>query len=133
MLKKLYYAIPFVLIPVVSILLDQFNYSKLFHAYLIVLLICCAVMGILTPTKKQFDFIITLVMPFSLFVTMFFGGLFDSVFLEENTISLRHAFHTACQPVVIIVYFIMALIAFISSIIAIRYKAKQRYVDSSKE
>ena len=56
-----------------------------------------------------------------------------SAFLEENTISLRHAFRTACQPVVIIVYFIMALIAFISSFIAIRYKAKQRYVDSSKE
>lgn len=82
------------------------------------------IMGILSPTHNKFDYIITVIMPLSLFCFMFIGGFFDKSDLGGR-FQLDRAFKTALQPACSIVYCCMAISASLSSYKKLRTRAQK--------
>ena len=117
-MKKLYYFIPFILVPSALLLcefLDNKGFIKM-NPYLIgiILVLISAIMGNFTPTNKRFDYLISVIMPLSLFVLMFVVGFLD----ETETYSrfdLGIAIKVSTQPSVLLMYLGMAFTAFILS------------------
>ena len=84
-----------------------------------VLLLICTVFGFFSPTNKTFDYIISAIMPLSLFCLMFVVG-----FLDKSDLETRFHFHravdVAMQSPCLILYLLMATITFIASTKKIR-------------
>lgn len=128
--KKVYYIIPFISIPLSCLLcellgnLNVFNKSQITFAT--VLFLNAAVIGNLTPTKRKFDIVMTVVMPLTFCLFMLLCG-----FLEEGeTIArfdFRHAFKIAFQNISWVIYFGLAAITFCASYKPLRlYKRKKQ-------
>lgn len=130
MKKFFYYASPFIMIP--SILLigeyidNLINIPLLLYLlyFIIIPVFLSCIMGILSPTHYKFDYIITGIMPMSLFCLMFIGGFLDKSDLGSR-FHLDRAFKTALQPTCLIVYCCMATSAFISSYNKFRIRCKK--------
>ena len=120
MRKKLYYAIPFVAIPVIVIAIERFvtplNIVAMFVFYsgLISLLLFSAIIGYFSPSKRKFDYLLTLIVPLALFCTMFVVGFLDKTDLETR-FHLYKAVKTAFQPVSLQLYLAMTITTFLAS------------------
>ncbi len=119
MKKKLYYVLPFVVVPTLMLfceLLDNLELLKM-TPYLIgaFLILCSAVFGFFSPSKKSVDFLIALIMPVSLFCFMFVVGFLDKSDLETR-FHLYKAVNASFQPSALFMYFAMAIITFIVSL-----------------
>ena len=118
MKKSLYYVIPFVAVPVLLILCDVLDNKKLLqmNPYIIsaVLLLFSVAMGFFSTTNKTFDYLLTVIMPISLFCFMFVGG-FLSLSDVYNRFNLYKAVKTAFQPIALQLYFLMAITTFLAS------------------
>ena len=123
-MKKLYYVIPFILIPFSLLLcdyLDEINFINMTpYSLMIVLALLSFVMGNFTPTHKHFDWMIRVIMPLSYFCTMFIGGFLDMGCDGSPQLSLDHAFNVVSQDWCLIAYCMMLLIAFCASLKPIR-------------
>ena len=119
MRKKLYYALPFIAVPALMLfceLLDNLELIKMTPYVLGALLILCsAVFGFFSPSEKSIDYLISLIMPLSLFSTMFVVGFLDKSDLETR-FHLYKAINASFQPTVLFMYLAMAIITFIVSI-----------------
>ena len=124
MKRCLYYITPFVLIPVVMLLSEYMDNMDLIpmSPYILFaeLAVSCIVIGNLSPTNKNFDYIITLIMPLSLFCMMFIAGFLDRGCSGELAFSPTRACEVACQPLGLVAYCVMALITFLASFKPIR-------------
>ena len=112
-----YYTSPFIMIPSVLLLIEHIDNLiniPLFLYFIIIPVFLSCIMGILSPTHYKFDYIITGIMPMSLFCLMFIGGFFDKSDLGSR-FHLDRAFKTALQPTCLIVYCCMAISTFLSS------------------
>ena len=78
------------------------------------LFIISVIIGNLSPTHRRFDYIMTIIMPLSLFISMFIGGFIDETDLGGRFYMYR-AFEVAFKPFALIEYLIIAVLAFISS------------------
>ena len=118
MKKKLYYVIPFVAVPILLLLCDVLDNKKLLqmNPYMIsaVLLLFSVAMGFFSTTNKTFDYLLTVIMPISLFCFMFVGG-FLSLSDLESRFHLYKAVKTAFQPICLQLYFLMGITAFFAS------------------
>ena len=118
MKKKLYYVIPFVALPILLLLCDVLDNKKLLqmNPYIIsaVLLLFSVAMGFFSTTNKTFDYLLTVIMPISLFCFMFVGG-FLSLSDLESRFHLYKAVKTAFQPITLQLYFLMAITTFLAS------------------
>ena len=118
MKKKLYYVIPFVAVPVLLILCDVLDNKKLLqmNPYIIsaVLLLFSLAMGFFSTTNKTFDYLLTVIMPLSLFCFMFVGGFLSLADLDSR-FHLYKAVKTAFQPIALQLYFLMAITTFLAS------------------
>ena len=113
----LYYTSPFVIIPVALLLceyIDNVAAIPMFPYFIIIPIFLSFIMGILSSTRNKFDYIMTVIMPLSLFCFMFIGGFFDKSDLD-TMFHLDRAFKTAFQPICLIEYCCMAISTFISS------------------
>ena len=119
MKKKLYYVIPFIVVPTLMLfceLLDNAELLKM-NLYILggVLALSSAVFGFLSPSNKSMDYLLTLIMPLSFFCTMFVCG-----FLSKSDLGSRfhiyRAVDVAVQPIALILYFAMAIIASVASL-----------------
>lgn len=117
-MKKLYYFIPFILVPSALLLcefLDNTGIIKMNPTIMgIILCLISAIMGNFTPTNKKFDYLISAIMPLSLFVIMFVIGFLD----ETETYSrfdLGIAIKVSTQPPALLMCLGMAFAAFILS------------------
>ena len=119
MKKKLYYVMPFIIVPILMIfieLLDNVQLPKM-NPYIIVgvLVLSCALFGFLSPSDKRMDYLLAMIMPLSLFCFMFVVG-----FLDKNDMGSRFhiykAVNVAFQPSFLYLYFAMAIITLITSL-----------------
>lgn len=123
MKKYFYYIIWFIEVPAIiaiCVLLDITNLINMsIYPPLALLILSCIIAGIFSPTHKTFDFLITIIMPLSLFIMMFIHG-----FLTTSDLETRFHFYiaidTAFNSWLLITYFVMALITFLASYKAIR-------------
>ena len=118
MKKKLYYVTPFVAVPLLLLLceaLDNMNLLPM-SPYILsaILLLFSGAMAFFSPSSKTFDYLLTLIMPLSLFLCMFVVG-----FLGESDLGTRFhlykAVDAAFQPIALLLYFLMAIVAFLTS------------------
>ena len=119
MKKKLYYVMPFIIVPLLILsceLLEDTELLKMnpyiFGAFLV---LSSAIFGFFSPSNKSVDYLITLIMPLSLFCSMFVGGFLSKSDLETR-FHLHIAVDVAFQPIALIFYFAMAIITFITSL-----------------
>ena len=123
MKKKLYYAMPFIVVPVLMLfceLLDNLELLKM-NPYIIgtLLLLSSAVFGFLSPSDRNVDCLITAIMPISLFCFMFVVGFFSKCDLETR-FHLNIAVDASFQPIALLLYFAMATVTILASIKSFR-------------
>ena len=118
MKKKLYYVIPFVAVPLLLLICDELDNTELFPmtpcTITSLLLIFSVAMGFFSTTNKTFDYLLTVIMPISLFCFMFVGG-FLSLGDLESRFHLYKAVKAAFQPIALQLYFLMAITTFLAS------------------
>ncbi len=124
MKKHFYYITPFVLVPALMLLCECLQnanvVNNLFVFSVIILTLLSAIMGNLSPTYKNFDYLMTAIMPLSLFCLMFIGGFLDKNGDLGSRFHIERAFSCAFQIPVLIAYIIMGLMTFLSSFKNIR-------------
>lgn len=128
MKKKLYYAIPFIAIPAILLLLELFDNSGIFKMspYIMAacLMVACAVFGFFSSSERFSDYLLTLILPLSLFCFIFIIG-----FLDENDMGVRfslgRAVQASFQPFYLLMYACMAAVTFLTSIKAFRNLKKR--------
>lgn len=112
--KGLYYAAPFLLVPVLLLLCEWTDDAGIVRMspYILgmVLVLLSAAAGWFSPAQGRFDAVLTAVMPLSLFVCMWIGGFLDRGDLGSR-FHLYRGFAVAFQPVALILYALMALAA----------------------
>ena len=111
MKNKLYYVIPFVAVPLLLLICDELDNIKLLqmNPYII-----SSVLLLFSTTQKTFDYLLTVIVPLSLFCFMFVGG-FLSLSDVYNRFNLYKAVKTAFQPICLQLYFLMAITTFLAS------------------
>lgn len=118
MKRKLYYVIPFVAVPVLLILCDELHNTHVVemnpYTRSAVLLLFSMAMGFFSTTNKIFDYLLTAIMPISLFCFMFVGG-FLSLGDLDTRFTLYKAVKAAFQPIALQLYFLMAITTFFAS------------------
>ena len=118
MKKKLYYVIPFVAVPLLLSLcelLDNRNLLQMSPYILSALLLLFSVtMGFFSITHRTFDYLLTAIMPLSLFCCMFVAGFLDKSDLKTR-FHLYKAVNAAFQPIALQLYFLMAIVTFLAS------------------
>ncbi len=118
MKKKLYYAIPFVGIPILMMLCDVLDNIKLLQMNLGIIiflfLVFSVVMGFFSTTHKTFDYLLTVIIPLSFFCCMFIVGFLDKCDLECR-FHLYKAVKAVFQPIALQLYFLMAITTFLAS------------------
>ena len=124
MKKILYYLTPFIVIPLVTLIVDFLDEVGLINmtplSFVIILALIGIVIGNLSSASKKFDYIIALLVPIAFFVLMFVLGLFETACDDEPLLSVRIAFETAIQPWAIVNYIIMAVATFFASYKSLR-------------
>ena len=118
MKKKLYYVTPFVAVPLLLLLcevLDNMNLLPM-SPYILsaILLLFSGAMAFFSPSSKTFDYLLTLIIPLSLFLCMFVFGFFGESDLGTR-FHLYKAVDAAFQPIALLLYFLMAIVAFLTS------------------
>jgi hypothetical protein len=118
MKQKLYYAIPFAAVPLLLLLcevLDNMNLLQM-SPYILgaMLLLFSVAMGFFSTTHRTFDYLLTAIMPLSLFCCMFVGGFLDKSDLETR-FHLYKAVNAAFQPIALLLYLLMAIVTFLAS------------------
>ena len=119
MKKKLYYVMPFILVPTLMLLCEVLDNAELLkmNIYILsgILVLSSAFFGFLSPSNKSIDYLSTLIMPLSFFCFMFVVG-----FLGEDDMGGRFhiykAVDAAFQPIALILYLAMAMITLIASL-----------------
>ena len=119
MKKKLYYVIPFIVVPTLMLfceLLDNAELLKM-NPYILggVLALSSAVFGFLSPSNKSMDYLLALIMPLSFFCTMFVGGFISKSDLGSR-FHIYKAVDAAFQPIALILYFAMAITVSVASL-----------------
>ena len=131
MRKTIYYLSPFLIFPVVFFtitLLDSvLNRVEFFsiiepHILYATLFFLPALIGATSPAKTTFDYGITLIVPISVFLSLFLSLLFD----ESDLPALHHALNTAYYPIWLPIALIMMVITFIASFLPIRNKLRRK-------
>lgn len=133
MKRFFYYLTPFVLIPVVMIFYEYIdNTSKISmspYICIITLIFISMIMGNLSHTQKRFDYVLSAVMPISLFCFAFIIGFLSKCDLETR-FHLDKAFKTAFQHEFIVAYCCMAIFSFLCSYE--RFGLRSKHIQSNK-
>ena len=111
--------IPFIVVPILMLLCEILDNAELLNmnTYVLcgVLALSSAVFGFLSPSNKSMDYLLTLIMPLSLFCTMFVCGFISKSDLGSR-FHIYRAVDVAVQPIALILYFAMAIIASVASL-----------------
>ncbi len=101
--------------PPICEMLDNMNILQM-SPYILgaVLLLFSVAMGLFSTTHRTFDYLLTAIMPISLFCCMFVGGFLDKSDLETR-FHLYKAVNTAFQPIILQLYLLMVITTFLAS------------------
>ena len=137
MKKAIYYIAPFVVFPLLVLLiifLDSIEMqSNIWQALTLVLFfLFAALMGALSPTEKTFDYLMTLLIPAAFLCTLFVSLYFDEGCDGLPQLSLHHALNMHYYRVWLPYVAIMTGITFIASFKPIRVSSIRKR-NSQKE
>lgn len=104
--------------------IDNVTNISMFPYFIIIPIFLSCIMGILSPTHSKFDYIITIIMPLSLFCFMLIGGFFDKSDLGTR-FHLDRALETALNPICLLEYFCMTISTFLLSYKKLRTRLKK--------
>ena len=128
-MKKLYYAVPFIVVPISILLcelLDNTGVLKMSpYVFGVVIVLLSAVLANLTPTHKKFDYYLTAIMPLALVIFLFAVGFLDATETRDG-FDLNRAFKVATQPVALLMYCIMAVTTFVASYKGFRFLRRSK-------
>ena len=128
MKKDFYYLSPFVLIPVWVFfinLVDKWDLSIIPYIFIGGSLVLSALIGGFTPIHNKVDLRITFFVPLAFFITIFIGGFFDTGTCSgEPRFDFGEAFRISTQPWFLLVYILMAVVAFLASFVKIKISQK---------
>ena len=123
MKKNWYYIIGLLIIPVAMLLCGLLDYMELLqmtpYKMMIVLLVVSIVAGIGSPSHRRFDYLLTVIMPASMFGFMFVVGFLDKSDLETR-FHLYKAVKASVQPFCVFLYALIALTTFWTSFRPVR-------------
>ena len=114
MKKVIYYITPFVMFPVVLLLCNYIRYHITYTTVIIITIFLSLMMGLLSPTRHKFDYLMTVIMPFAMICVFFVIG-----FLDNSEFNARFDWHrgfkTATQPLLLVDCCCIAISTFLSS------------------
>ena len=135
-MKKLaYYISPFVIFTILFLLPTLLDSSEIleFIVFAASLFLFAAVLGIISPSKARFDYLITIIVPVSVFFALFIALFFDEGCDGTPQLSLSHAlnieYYRAWLPMVLV----MTVIAFVFSFKPIRKVIKSKVCRKKSE
>ena len=131
MKKAIYYIAPFVVFPLLVLLINFLDsiemQSNIWQALTLVLFfLFAALMGTLSPTEKTFDYLMTLLIPAAFLCTLFVSLYFDEGCDGLPQLSLHHALNMHYYRVWLPYVAIMTGITFITSFKPIRLAGKRK-------
>ena len=131
MKKAIYYIAPFVVFPLLVLLINFLDsiemQSNIWQALTLVLFfLFAALMGTLSPTDKTFDYLMTLLIPAAFLCTLFVSLYFDEGCDGLPQLSLHHALNMHYYRVWLPYVAIMTGITFITSFKPIRLAGKRK-------
>ena len=131
MKKAIYYIAPLVVFPLLFLLINSLdkmgtNTDTWQALTLILFFMFSALMGTLSPTKKKFDYLITLLTPTAFLCTLFVFLYFDEGCDGLPQLSLHHALNMHYYRVWFPYVAIMTGITFITSFKPIRLVGKRK-------
>ena len=131
MKKATYYIAPFVVFPLLVLLINFLDsmemQSNIWQALTLVLFfLFAALMGTLSPTDKTFDYLMTLLIPAAFLCTLFVSLYFDEGCDGLPQLSLHHALNMHYYRVWLPYVAIMTGITFITSFKPIRLAGKRK-------
>ena len=132
MKKTIYYFSPFVIIPIIFLiatLLESVEILKPTAPFFLftALFIFSLAIGVLSPTKTTFDYVITAIIPCSVLLSLFVGLLFDEGCDGKPQLSLSHALNMEYYKVWLPIVLTIMLITFITSFKPIRSIVKSTF------
>lgn len=125
MKKTIYYIAPFVVFPLLVLLINFLDSMEVTAAIwraltLILFFLFAALMGTLSPTEKKFDYLMTLLIPAAFLCTLFVSLYFDESCDGLPQLSLHHALNMHYYRVWLPYVAIMTGTTFITSFKPIR-------------
>jgi hypothetical protein len=93
------------------------------YAFVFLLFLVSAIIGNLSPNDKKFDYLITVLVPLALFLTMFFAGFLDTEEFHSGH-DFERGLKVAFQSTALIMYLVTAVAAFAASFKPIRILRK---------
>ena len=134
MKKIAYYFSPFVSFTILFLLATLFPGAEILEAIVFAsLFLFAAVLGIISPSRAKFDYLITIIVPVSAFFALFIALFFDEGCDGTPQLSLSHAlnieYYRAWLPMVLV----MTVIAFVFSFKPIRDFIKSKVCRKKSE
>ena len=131
MKKAIYYIVPFVVFPLLFLLINSLdkmgtNTDTWQALTLILFFLFAALMGAQSPTGKTFDYLMTLLIPAAFLCTLFVSLYFDEGCDGLPQLSLHHALNMHYYRVWLPYVAIMTGITFITSFKPIRLAGKRK-------
>ena len=126
MKKVIYYASPFVLFPIVFLVyalldrIDIVSYEILAVSWFMVLFSLSLFLGTVSSTNKQFDYLMTGIVPLAFFFALFIALFFDEGCDGTPQLSIYHALNMEYYKVWLPIVAVMTVIAFVASFKPIR-------------
>ena len=134
MKRATYYIAPFVVFPLLVLLINLLDsiemQSNIWQALTLMLFFMfSALMGTLSPTKKKFDYLMTLLIPAAFFCTLFAALYFDEGCDGLPQLSLHHALNVHYYRVWLPYVVLMTGITFIASFKPIRIRNVRKRIN----
>ena len=131
MKKTAYYISPFVIVPIfflIASLLESAEILKTIVPYFMfgTLFLFAVVIGMLSPLKAKFDYIMTAIVPLSVFFALFISLLFDDGCDGMPQFSLSHALNIEYYRSWLPIALVMMVITFVFSFKPIRQFIKSK-------
>ena len=131
MKKIAYYISPVIIIPIIFLiasLLESAEILKPVVPYFMfgALFLFAAVLGIISPSRAKFDYLITIIVPVSVFFALFISLFFDEGCDGTPQLSLNHALNIEYYRSWLPIALVMTVIAFVFSFKPIRRFVKNK-------
>lgn len=138
MKKGIYYLSPLVIIPCIFLaitLLENVGTLKPITPFVLVvaLFLFSVALGLLSPTKMKFDYMITAIIPCVVLLSLFVVLFFDKGCDGKPQLSLYHALNMEYYRIWLPVVLIMMVIAFVFSFKPIRNIVKSKFYFKKSE
>ena len=127
-MKKLaYYISPFVIFTILFLLTTLLDSTEILEFIMIAsLFLFAAVLGIISPLRARFDYLITIIVPVSVFFALFISLFFDEGCDGTPQLSFSHALNIEYYRSWLPMALVMTIIAFVFSFKPIRRFVKNK-------